>query len=1028
MKTLAFLLAFSGAAAAQVTGGVRYQDRTYDGSGFTGLAMRPVRQAEIEIVRSSDSALLASGATDDTGSFSLAVPPGEVVRLRIYARRAGGKINAVIRNNAVAGLIYAAATPPLDTSVTTSFGMVDLLISGGGAPAFNLFDCAVKTFQYLASIEPALPAVPPLLQIYWEAGSANGTYFEKTVNSLFLLGLSSDPDEYDDDIVLHEIGHWIAHNFSKDDTLGGPHTVIDPLDPRTSWSEGWAHYWSAVVRRFFPGEYSAPHLQVDNFGVGHSTFDLAAPSFPAQAVMATNELAVGCVLWNVTGVVGTPTIEEGEIWRSLSVRIPPRTNITLEDFHAGLALEAPAIMTAVTGTAALPGIFKSRLIRYYADGSEPNNSPGAPTSLPLGLAGLALQTLYAAGDEDWYSIAAAPGTLVVETLNLGDGADTLLQLYDAAGTTLLAANDNRSPLDPSSQITRVVSAPTTFLVRVLASGSLIEHGYYDLRAQVVVNGPPAIAAISASATAGSAPLRVTFSAAVVDIDGGSHEYQWDFDGDGIVDWSSFDGATVTTTYDEPGTFIARLRVVDSGDSTVSAPVTVVVLGPSPASVTFPPPPPLGPTPASLNFDAAVAGVIPTAYLWDFDGNGIYDSVSVTTAAAPFTFRSPGTYFPRLLVRDSRGVATRALAPALTIAVGPLPPTIGSFTAGGGILPFASTMTVAHSDLGPTGTVEFDVDGDGRYDFIVAPGSATGTTFSPEIQRAGDFTPRVRVTDSAGRSSSSTAAFTSRSIGVTGWMVDPRAGDRLSRTSITLTAQSVPSGVAKAVQFQYRDALGGGPWNNIGAPITSTGTLFSTAWNVTGLPDLTSFNLRILMDGTVSSGDTANTVMIDSILPTTTESGAIRTTMTRTDRTVVSRNAQGVWAIVPSGSVAAVLPLGLQPAAAPAANGSATGMRARGGAWRLSFPGTFQNSFRLRIPFTGDGTNLEIHHHDAASGVWQRLAFARVSHDDRWVEAEVAAEGVYALFESRGAGGGGGGRCGATGLEFLLLALLLRRRR
>ncbi|MCI0582971.1 MAG: hypothetical protein L0227_08770, partial [Chloroflexi bacterium] len=367
---------------------------------------------------------------------------------------------------------------------------------------------------------------------------------------------------------------------------------------------------------------------------------------------------------------------------------------------------------------------------------------------------------------------------------------------------------------------------------------------------------------------------------------------------------------------------------------------------------------------------------------------IYDSASTTSAALAFTYRSPGTFSPRLLVRDSQGRAVRTVAPAITITAGPSPPAIGSFTASNGIVPFASTMAVTHSDLGLSGIVEFDVDGDGRYDFAVPAGSPAGTTFPPEIQRAGNFSPRVRVTDTAGRSLSTTAAFASRSIGLTGWMVDPRAGDRLAGSSVALTAQAVPGGASKSVQFQVRDAAGPGPWISVGGPIVSTGTLFSTTWDVTALPNLSTFDVRILVDGTVSSGDTANAVLIDSAAPTISESGSTRTKAIRPDRTTISRSAGGVWAVVPLGSTSDALPLGLEPAAVPGANGSALGMFPRGGGVRVTFGGTFSNAWRLRLPFGGDGTNLEIHRFDEPSGLWQRFAFPRVSHDDGWVEADV----------------------------------------
>jgi hypothetical protein len=102
----------------------------------------------------------------------------------------------------------------------------------------------------------------------------------------------------------------------------------------------------------------------------------------------------------------------------------------------------------------------------------------------------------------------------------------------------------------------------------------------------------------------------------------------------------------------------------------------------------------------------------------------------------------------------------------------------------------------------------------------------------------------------------------------------------------------------------------------------------------------------------------------------------------------------------------------------------------GGAWTVGFAGSFQAPFRLRLPFVGDGADLEVHRYDAASGVWGRFGFPRVSHDDGWVEADVVAPGLYSLFRPAAAGSGGGNAvCGALGVEaFLVLALLRRIRR
>src|SRR5688572_22974997 len=157
VRTLIAFLALSSAAAAQVTvtGTVTYEDRTYDINGFNGIAPLPVRQAEIELLRASDSALLASGVTNDTGAYSLSFGgPDQDVRIRVFARRSDGKINAVVKNNTSLNQTYAVSSAVFNSQSTPVLDMLITRLSGAGG-AFNIFDCAVKTFQYLASIEPA---------------------------------------------------------------------------------------------------------------------------------------------------------------------------------------------------------------------------------------------------------------------------------------------------------------------------------------------------------------------------------------------------------------------------------------------------------------------------------------------------------------------------------------------------------------------------------------------------------------------------------------------------------------------------------------------------------------------------------------------------------------------------------------------------------------------------------------------------------------------------------------------------------
>lgn len=981
------MIALLLAAQVTVTGTVQYEDRDYTGSGFTGgTTARPIRAAEIEILRTSDGALLGSGVTDPgTGAFSIpGIPTGETVQARVYARRAGAGINAVVRNNASANAVYAALTPSI-TAPATSFGTVLFTIAGGAAPAFNIFDAAVKSFQYQATVDLDLPALPPLLAIYWQAGTSTGTFFSRPLNAIFLLGTSADPDEYDDDIVLHEIGHWVAYNFSKDDTLGGPHSVVDQLDPRTSWSEGWAHYWSAAVRRFFGAEYPSPNLQVDNFGgPSNSVFDLEGPSFPALAVMATNELAVAAALWDITDPANEAfdllAGNEIETWQAIDDRIPAMSTITLEDFRAGLALEAPGIMAAVTGGEIAPGIMKDRRIRYYLDGSEANDGFASATPLSLGPLGLPLRTVFGTGDQDWYAVTLIPGTFLGETLNPGDGAVPRLELYAPDGVTLLASGS--SPLQVS------IGAGGTYFLRVTNASLVVENGYYDVRAQILLNVPPVIASLSASATGAPAPLRVTLTGSASDFENAYLEYQWDFEGDGRIDWASLRGPTVTRTYAKPGVYNATLRVIDGGAASASASVVISVLPSAAPTISFQPDLTAGAAPLPVTFSTAVSGVVPASYAYDFDGDGVPDTLALSGSPVPFSYRAPGAYAPRVTVTDTFHRAYEVFGPPVTASGAP---PAASLAASGGNIPYAATFTAAY---GAASRVEYDVDGDRRYDLDPAPAVSP---VSWEIQRAGNFTAKVRVTDPSGVAGTATAPFTATAIGTRGWLVSPRAGDIVAGTSLTLTAEATPHGAAKKVQFQYRADSPPGAWTDIGGPIVSTGTLFAAPWDVSSLAAV-PVDLRILIDDVTSSGDDANTVLPDSAAPTIAESGGTLDSSIPPSRARVFRNGAGVWVFSSS-------PLRLESVARPMANGSALGSAPVGGAWRIT------GGSRVRLPAPGDVSTLDVHLYDEAAGVWTRAIDSRAGHDDGWVEAEMIGPGIYALFALPAGSGGGGRFCG-----------------
>jgi len=243
-------------------------------------------------------------------------------------------------------------------------------------------------------------------------GTGDGTYFDPNERSIHLLGSSLDTDEYDDDVILHEYGHFMADVFSQDDSPGGPHFLMDHTqDIRLAWSEGWATFFSAAVR--------GNPLQVDTVAGGASSFEINTPSFASAAIFTTNELAVSTVLWHLLTALGSSS----DIWDVFAQRLPVAATVSMEAFWDGWF--GVGGFASKGRQATLEGITAERQMAFVADAGPPTLAVGRPESY----------TLYASPGESATLLVTFPATAAshtVTTFNLGNGADTFLEVFPNA--------------------------------------------------------------------------------------------------------------------------------------------------------------------------------------------------------------------------------------------------------------------------------------------------------------------------------------------------------------------------------------------------------------------------------------------------------------------------------------------------------------------------------------------------------------------------------------------------------------------
>jgi hypothetical protein len=225
------------------------------GLGSKATALRlAAREAEVELIRQSDCKVIGTAVTAADGSFSILIPQGQKAYVRAYARNNSAEYKVVVQRNSGDSTGQNVSS----SAVTMSDGMVlaDLVANlsnpdrvGG---AFNIFELILSAIDVVKAENGGL--TPPLIKVYWYSGNnASGTFFNPSGNYIQLIGGraglqdSTDTDEFDDAVILHEYGHFLVSKYSRDDNPGGYHGGED-LDPRMAYAEGLATFLSAMLR------------------------------------------------------------------------------------------------------------------------------------------------------------------------------------------------------------------------------------------------------------------------------------------------------------------------------------------------------------------------------------------------------------------------------------------------------------------------------------------------------------------------------------------------------------------------------------------------------------------------------------------------------------------------------------------------------------------------------------------------------------------------------------------------------------
>ena len=345
------------------------------GLNFNAIQTRPVRAVTVQLIDGSDdTTVLGTTTTDDNGDYSfsnVAVNTDVRIRVRAELKQAGAPgWDVEVRDN-----VDTSASPPalslrplyvvqwdvfntgigdvLDADYTATTGWDGSSYTGTRAAApLAILDQIYTGMQSILAERPSEDFAP--LDVFWsvnntltspldiDAGELTASFYRSDIDSLFLLGDASvDTEEFDDHVTMHEWGHYFEDNFSRSDSIGGPHTIGQSLDARLAFGEGFATAMAAILLE--DQQYCDTAAAGTTGGFGLSTEN---ENGGAQGWM--NEMSVATFIYDLwdTNVDGTDTgsIGFGPI---LDVMMGPQ--VTTDSFTTLFSFAAE-LQSMVTGT------------------------------------------------------------------------------------------------------------------------------------------------------------------------------------------------------------------------------------------------------------------------------------------------------------------------------------------------------------------------------------------------------------------------------------------------------------------------------------------------------------------------------------------------------------------------------------------------------------------------------------------------------------------------------------------------------
>ena len=295
-----------------VTGKVTRIERRVTSSGVTETSGVAVANAVIEM-REEDTLFddsYGTKLTDAGGNYSFSFCDDDGVfddELELYVRlraelKDGGFTVVEVEDSSWIDEVYE-----FDSNVIDSEGgnyTINFNLNTERSAIFNIADAVWKAWRFWIDSGGDTDGDQYFdysAEVHWEPGYGDdGSYYYWVWSEMTIADDPSDPDEWDDSVIMHEWGHMADDKYGCDDNPGGDHSVDTVIDPELAWGEGYPDYWQSAVRQ--ANGYVDSNFYLDRNGAGGmlsvnlETYDSTRMD---NLLNAGNELAVAAMLWDL---------------------------------------------------------------------------------------------------------------------------------------------------------------------------------------------------------------------------------------------------------------------------------------------------------------------------------------------------------------------------------------------------------------------------------------------------------------------------------------------------------------------------------------------------------------------------------------------------------------------------------------------------------------------------------------------------------------------------------------------------------